>query len=160
MIHLVRSIFKLDLNVGSTIHVRHLFHSILNILYPDGVDKYGVTVSMPGLSTMCHHTQQTANASYLTKFAYWKEKFFLDFHSQLGCPTSVSGTKIIPQAPRVDSDAYNILKMVFGANATFRSYEQKVAMLSVLNKSKQHRAILNKMEILSNKRQKRRLFDT
>ena len=121
MTHLVRSIFKLDRNVCETIHVRHLFHSILNILYPDGIDNYGSTISMPGLSSMSHHTQQTASASYSTQFAYWKERFYLDFHHHLGCPTIVSENKIVPQAPRLDADALDVLKMVFSINASFRS---------------------------------------
>lgn len=142
MTHLVRSIFKLDRNVGETIHVRHLFHSILNILYPDGIDNYGSTISMPGLSSMSHHSKQTASASYSTQFAYWKERFYLDFHHRLGCPTIVSENKVVPQAPRLDADALDVLKMVFSNNATFRSPLQKNAMLSVLNKFNQHRAAL------------------
>jgi len=142
MMHLVRSIFGLKDDVGETIQVRHLFHSILNILYPDGVSLYGITITMPGLCGMCHHSPETGRLKYSGKPVYWKEQFFLDYHHNLGDRTSVIDTKIIPQAPCLDSDALDILKMVFGSDANFRSGKQKDAMLSVLNKRNNHRAIL------------------
>eukprot|EP00957_Ditylum_brightwellii_P057194 4333833-Ditylum_brightwellii.AAC.1 len=126
--HLVRSIFGLKDDVGETIQVRHLFHSILNILYPDGVSLYGITITMPGLCGMCHHSHQTGRLKYSGKPVYWKEHFFLDYHHNLGDRTSVIDTKIIPQAPCLDSDALDILKMVFGSDANFRSGKQKDAM--------------------------------
>lgn len=142
MMHLVRSIFGLKADVGNTIQVRHLFHSILNIFYPDGVSKYGHTITMPGLCVMAGHSAETGKQSYSSKPVFWREQLFVDYHYNLGDRTRVIETTIIPQSPCLESDALDILKMVFGTNASFRGERQKEAMLSVLNKPNHHRAIL------------------
>ncbi len=142
MMHLVRSIFELKPDVGETIQVRHLFHSILNILYPDGVSEYGLMITMPGLCEMCHHSPETGRLKYSGKLLFWKQQAYFDYHFHLGDRTRATGNKIIPQSPCLESDLLDILKMVFGADATFRSKKQKEAMLSVLNKRNNHHAVL------------------
>lgn len=142
MMDLTRLIFELKPNVGNIIQVRHLFHSMTNLFYPDGVENYGLIISMPGLSEASHHSKETAALHYSSRSECWKDMVTLDYHHKIGDTSTVSNNTVVPQAPRQSSDADEIVKMLFGPNASFRSHKQKEATLAVLNKINQHHAVL------------------
>ena len=142
MMDLSRLIFELKPNVGNTTQVRHLFHSMTNLFYPDGVENYGLIISMPGLSEASHHSDKTAAQHYSTRMESWKEMVTQDYHYKIGDTSTVSNSTVVPQAPRRSSDADEIVKLLFGPDASFRSPKQKEATLAVLNKINQHHAVL------------------
>ena len=137
MTSLVAEIFSLNAPL-KVLQVRHLFTSILNVLFPKALE---VIVSDNVTSTRSGHSAITAAKHYGTRVARSPDEKTHLFHELLGerTHTSVSG-RLEAQTiiPITDEEQGGIIRAMFGEDAVFRNRAQEDLMKAICSPRKHH----------------------
>ena len=136
VIHLAKEIFDITSESLDLYHIRHFFHTTINILFPDGASEYGVLVASPQISRRAGHSFQTTTRNYATLRENWYDGCYEEFFYFMG-DIDMSHPNYIPSEPFNRTEMQHVIQRLYGEDATFRNDEQEVALEAVVN-GRQH----------------------
>ena len=136
VIHLAKEIFGITSTSLNIFHIRHFFHTTINILFPDGASEYGVLVASPQISTRAGHSFQTTTRNYATHWDNWQDRYYEEYFNFMG-DKDMSHPNYIPSEPFNRTEMLHVIQHLYGENATFRNKEQEEALEAVVN-GRQH----------------------
>jgi hypothetical protein len=137
VIHLAKEIFDITSESLDLYHIRHFFHTTINILFPDGASEYGVLVASPQISRRAGHSFQTTTTNYATLRENWYDGCYEEFFYFMG-DTDMSHPNYIPSEPKCcrfcgSNSPFSVLRQ--GSNSTFCGSNSPFSVLRQGSKS-------------------------